>query len=625
MKAPGDGGSEGTEKGTVGQGRQGRARSAAPSIDPIEILVATPLFAGLPDDDLAALAARCRRWDVPAGQAVLREGEPGDALYVLVRGRLRVDAGEWALHEIRPGELFGEIAVVTRKPRTTSVYAVRDSELLVLPAVAFEELVGRKPGILREVSRVLVDRLLTVDRPAAAGDTSLVVAAVPVTRQPELVEESLRELVEAFARYGSTACGRRQDLPEGTSVAEWAHHFELASQYIVYVAGREDPEWFTSCVRQADRVLLLADAACPPGPAERALGREISELAPYTPVQVVLLHRSSEHLPHATAAWAPVLRPPASHPAWHQVRLGRSEDFRRVARLLSGRGCGIVLGGGGPRGLAHLGVMEALDDAGVPVDAVGGTSIGALMGMFRALDLERDERRRQALGGLVGSGFLFSPTLPVMSFSSGRKIRRLLESGCGGDLGSMDVSDCWLPFFCVSASITRAVSVVHDQGHLATAVRASLSLPGLLPPVRHGDDLLLDGGLLNNLPVDVMRERLDGGTVIAVDLGVQIEMRVPEGYQETPTGWQLLALRLKQRGRGEPLPSLIGVLQRAKELAAIDAERRQSTVHRADLYLRPPVAGAPSLDFRAARDLVDVGYRSALAQLQEEGWTDRRW
>jgi predicted acylesterase/phospholipase RssA len=408
-------------------------------------------------------------------------------------------------------------------------------------------------------------------------------------------------------------------------MAEWAHYFELANRCVVYAAGREDPEWFTSCVRRADRVLLLADAACPPGPAERALGREISELAPYTPVQVVLLHRSGERLPHGTAAWASVLHPPASHPAWHHVRRGRSGDFRRVARLLSGRGCGIVLGGGGARGLAHLGVMEALDDAGVPVDAVGGTSIGALIGMFRALDLERDERRRQVLGGLVGSGFLFSPTLPIMSFSSGRKIRRLLEGGLGGELGSMDVRDCWLPFFCVSASITRAVSVVHDEGHLATAVRASLSLPGLLPPVRHGDDLLLDGGLLNNLPVDVMRERLDGGTVIAVDLGVEVEMRVPEGYQETPTGWQLLGLRLKQRGRGEPLPSLIGVLQRAKELAAIHAQRRQSTVHRADLHLRPPVADAPSLDFRAARHLVDAGYRSALAQLHEAGWPDRQW
>jgi predicted acylesterase/phospholipase RssA/CRP-like cAMP-binding protein len=597
----------------------------SPSIDPVEILVGTPLFAGLPADDLDALATCCRRSDVAAGQTVLREGGPGDALYVLVRGRLRVDAGGRVLHEIRPGELFGEIAVVTRKPRTTSIYAVRDSELLVLPAVAFEELVERKPDIFREVARVLVDRLLTVDRPVTAGNGSLVVAVVAVMRDPQLVEEALRELLQAFARYGSAASARRQDIPEGRGLVEWARQLEMANRYVVYVVGPEDPEWFTSCIRQADRVLMLADAACPPGPAERGLGREISELVPYAPVQVVLLHRSGERLPRGTSAWAPVLGTQAGHPAWHHVRRGRSEDFRRVARLLSGRGCGVVLGGGGARGLAHLGVLDALDDAGVPVDAVGGTSIGALVGMFRALDLERDERRQQLLGGLLGGGFLFSPTLPFMSLSSGRKIRHLLESCCGGELATMDVHDCWLPFFCVSASITRAVSVVHDQGHLATAVRASLSLPGLLPPVRHGEDLLLDGGLLNNLPVDVMRERLDGGTVIAVDLGVEVEMRVPERYQETPTGWELLALRLKQRGRGERVPSLIGVLQRAKELAAIHAERRQSTAHQADLLLRPPVAGAPSLDFRAARGLVDVGYRYALKQLQEAGWADRQW
>jgi NTE family protein/lysophospholipid hydrolase len=598
---------------------------APPSIDPREILAATPLFGGLPADDLAALAACCRRRDVAAGQLVLREGGPGDALYVLVRGRLRVDAGERALHEIRPGGLFGEIAVVTRKPRTTSIYAVRDSELLVLPAAAFEELVERKPDVLREVSRVIVDRLLTIDRPAAPASASLVVVIVPVTREPELIEEPLNELLKAFARYGSVACARRSDLPQGMALAERARQLEMANRYVVYVAGPQDPEWFTSCVRQADRVLLLADAACLPGASERALGRQVSELLPGTAVQVVLLHRSGERLPHGTEAWAAVLRSPTRHPVWHHVRRGRSGDFSRVARLISGRGCGVVLGGGGARGLAHLGVMEALDDAGVPVDAVGGTSIGALMGMFRALDLDGEERRRQSLGGLLEGGFLFSPTLPVMSLSSGRKIRRLLEGACGGELGPMDVRDCWLPFFCVSASITRAVSVVHDEGHLATAVRASLSLPGLLPPVRHGDDLLLDGGLLNNLPVDVMRERLDGGTVIAVDLGVDVEMRVPEKYQETPTGWQLLGQRLTQRGRGERAPSLIAVLQRAKELAAVQAERRQSTTHRADLHLRPPVGDAPSLDFKAARYLVDVGYRTALGQLQEAGWVDRQW
>ena len=161
---------------------------------------------------------------------------------------------------------------------------------------------------------MLVDRLLSVDRPVAVSDGSLVVAVVPVGRHPELLEEPLRELLEAFAHYGRTACGRRQDLPQGNSVAQWARHLEISNRHVVYVADHEDAEWFSACVRQADRVLLLADAVLSPGSAERALGREISELAPYTPVQVVLLHRSSEPLPRGTAAWASVLRPPLATP-----------------------------------------------------------------------------------------------------------------------------------------------------------------------------------------------------------------------------------------------------------------------------------------------------------------------
>lgn len=611
--------------GAAAEASAGAPDPAAPSLDPAGLLAATSLFGGLPAADIAALAARCRRRDVAAGDACLREGEPGDALYVLVAGRLRVDVGDTALHEIRPGEVFGEIALVTGRARTTTVHAVRDSELLMLPADAFDELAERRPALLREVARVLVDRLLAVDRPAGRPETSLAIAVVPLVPDPAILDETLQGLAAAFSAYGATTVGRPEDVPAGTSQAEWAHRLAAEHRCVIYPADPEDREWYVGCVRQADRVLLVADGSTVPRARDRAVGDDLASLAPYTPVELLLAHRPATTVPHGTAVWARAVLRSKAHQRCHHVRRRRRADYERVARLLSGRGCGLVLGGGGARGLAHLGVMRALDEGGVPVDAVGGTSIGALMGAFRALDLDDAGRRREAIGGLVGSGFLFSPTLPLLAFSSGRKIRRLLENGLGGQLGTMDVLDCWLPFFCVSASITRAESVVHDEGHLATAVRASLSLPGLLPPVRYGDDLLLDGGLLNNLPVDIMRQRLAGGTVVAVDLGVEVEMRAPEGYEETPTGWQLLALRLRRLGTGESPPGLVSIVLRSRELAAIHAERRQTAIHRADLHLRPPLAGAPSLDFRAAQALVDVGYRYTAAQLREAGWTGRRW
>ena len=151
-----------------------------------------------------------------------------------------------------------------------------------------------------------------------------------------------------------------------------------------------------------------------------------------------------------------------------------------MARLLTGQGLGLVLGGGGPRGFAHLGVMQALDEAGVEVDAVGGTSIGAIMAGLRAMDLDHEARRERATTALVHSGNLFSPTLPVLSLSSARRVRRLLEDP--RYFGDVAIEQCWLPYFCVSANLTRAETVVHDRGPMAAAVRASLSLPGVFPP-----------------------------------------------------------------------------------------------------------------------------------------------
>ena len=269
--------------------------------------------------------------------------------------------------------------------------------------------------------------------------------------------------------------------------------------------------------------------------------------------------------------------------------------------------------------------MSALDEAGVPIDAVGGTSIGAVMGALRALDLDVASRHGEAAKAFVNSGFLFSPTLPLLSFSSGRKIRRLLEEAVEGALGAMDIEDCWLSYFCVSANLTRAEAVVHEHGSLATAVRASLTLPGLLPPVLQGRDLLIDGGLLNNLPVDVMRQRLSGGTVVAVDLGVDVEMPAPKAYEDTASGWQLLGRRLRPARSKEPVPGLLAILMRAKELASVRAQRELSAAHSPDLHLRPPVDGFGALDFAAAQKLVEVGYEFTIRQVERSGWADRAW
>jgi predicted acylesterase/phospholipase RssA len=239
------------------------------------------------------------------------------------------------------------------------------------------------------------------------------------------------------------------------------------------------------------------------------------------------------------------------------------------------------------------------------------------MGSFRAIDLDADTREEWALTGFVESGNLFPPTLPILSFSSARKVRRLLESE--QYLGDRLIEENWIPFFCVSANLTRAEVFVHDSGHLATAVRASLSLPGIFPPVRSGPDLLVDGGVLNNLPVDVMRQRFAPGAALAVDLAVTEEVGAPSRYWETPSGWSLLLERIARRDRVDPPPLWLNVLMRAKELAGIRAQRQLMHDCPPDLIIRPDVSDAGMFDFKRARHLIEVGHRAALVALDADG------
>jgi NTE family protein len=259
--------------------------------------------------------------------------------------------------------------------------------------------------------------------------------------------------------------------------------------------------------------------------------------------------------------------------------------------------------------------MRALDEAHIPVDAIGGTSIGAVMGSFRALDLDSATREAWALDGFVNNGNLFPPTLPLLSFSSARKVRDLLESSAY--FGDRLIEETWLPFFCVSANLTKADVVVHDRGSLATAVRASLSLPGIFPPVRYGSDFLVDGGVLNNLPVDIMRSRFKTGSVMAVDLSVEEELSAPALYRETPSGWMLLINRLMRSTNAGSTPLSLNVLMRAKELGGIKAQREILADHPPDVLIRPNVSGASMFDFKGAKNLIDAGYHETMKLLEE--------
>ena len=355
---------------------------------------------------------------------------------------------------------------------------------------------------------------------------------------------------------------------------------------MVVVSGRPD------AVEVARAEALLA-AAPPRSQVERWL---------------VLLHSADVERPSGTA---PLVERLGVDRVAH-VREGSTADVARLARLVSGNGTGLVLGGGGARGFAHLGVWRALAELGIEVDAIVGASIGAALGAGMALQTEAEELTTQAAELFHD---LLDYTVPVVSLIKGERITRNLTRA----LGDLDVRDLWLPFACVSTNLTRSALEVHDSGVLATAVRASVAIPGILPPVPMDGDLLVDGGVLNNLPADVLRATRTVGTVIAVDLSPASGPRVSEDFGLSVSGWK--ALRSRRDG-GTQFPGLMSVLMRAMVAGSVRDRDRMVADGTVDCYLDLDLRGVALLDFERVRETADRGYEVARPRL--EAWLESR-
>ena len=376
--------------------------------DPHELdafLASIPFFASLDEATRLQLAEQLEPVHVAAGDVVIAQDDAGDGLFVLLSGRLRVSVmvggTERTLHDLARGAIIGEIALLSNRPRSATVRAVRDSDLLLLRVSAFNALVGRTPGLLGEVARLLVDRLLAVDRPQLPPTGSRTIAVAPAGSSAGPAAELAAQLTDLLARAGSvirldadvvanhlgTGAAQREPGDSGRhELTGWLHAVERGHDHVVYQTDAQDTAWSRLCLSQSDVVLLTGDAAGDPrlGPVEsRALA------TPSLRCELVLVHPSG---PSATSRWLGQ-RPVVD---FHHLRGGHTEDAARLARMVTGTACGVVLGGGGPRGFAHLGALRALEEAGVPIDVVGGTSIGAVMGALCAQGLSDEQRVEQS-------------------------------------------------------------------------------------------------------------------------------------------------------------------------------------------------------------------------------------
>lgn len=558
------------------------------------------------------------------GDWLFRQGDEADSLYLLARGRLQVwiesqdhnVRREHFVAEVGPGETVGEISLLTGDRRSASIRAVRDSLLLRMDAAAFDRLARERPELVRRLAGGIASRLRARTAGSARHRRAFrTIALLPLDPEPSC-EPLVRQLAAGLARRGTVqvlSAGRLQSL--GAPALPAAHHQQVSAAFTDWLAEQEeahrflllvgepaDSVWSRLTLRHADLILLVGDGAADPAlrPIEQALLG--SPAGPVARRALVLRHAGQPAALSGTSAW---LSGRAIDYHFH-LRDGVPADLDRLLRLLSGESVGLVLGGGAARGFAHLGVYQALLEAGIAVDWVGGASIGAVMAAPVAMGLAHEEIIALAREAFVRGKPFGDVTLPILSLLRGRRMERLIGMHLSGDIEDLPV-----PFYCISSNLGQGTPHVHERGGLAQAVRASLSLPGIFPPAIVNGQLAIDGGILDNLPVDVMLER-PVGRVIAVDLTSRQDFTVD--YDEVPSPWAVLAGRVLPFMPRHRVPRLMSLMLKATEIGTMTAVRAAG--ERADLLLRPPVSRFSLTDVRSFDEIVRVGYdytRQALA------------
>lgn len=516
---------------------------------------------------------------------LFHQGEEGATFYTVMHGRLGIWSGRRRIGELRVGGCVGEVALLKDGLRTTTVRAERDCRLLSLHRQDFAELFSGHPTELLKLVLSITD-LLTAGTSNRRRSTRSI-AIVPLIEHPE-VERFCLSLQDQLHNRHSSALFTPSDVVPDPS---WFDLQEARYDTVLYQCRPKLDGWTERCLRQADRIVVLGLAKQPVtiSPMERYW----ADLETDATRDLLVLLGSGKR--RGTSRWL-MDRPPMGvhHLDWGQAP-------RKVSRFLDGTAVGLVLGGGGARGLAHVGVLRALEEKGIEIDLVCGTSMGGFVAALHASGRSARRVESDLRWAWTEAGPFLDFTFPLYSIVKGQRMKGRLRRL----FGSANIEDLPKPFFCMTADITHARSLVHDRGPLVQWLAVGMSVPGVAPPFPHNGSLLLDGGLLNNLPIDVAAA-YDCGKIVAVNVDPKDEMAI---NMKDFDGNLLDQVWRKVRGR-TTAPHIFEILVRVTTLS--NAAMVGKLKDRVDHYIQPETGRYGLFDFHLADAIIAAGYEAAM-------------
>jgi len=580
------------------------------------ISVLRRLFEELDTSDLEKILEAGERHQLQPGDYLFRQGDAGNALYIVLNGRLRAvmedKNGMHILGDIGEAEPTGEFALFTNDPRMASVLAIRVTTVLEINKQEYLNLVAKNPAFAGILTSFLLKRMRRNILEQHSSKIPKNIALINL--QPD---NNLRpwadDIESALEKSGIPVQVFDHDTPPHQQNLSVFDTLEQNEGMNILICSAAQTEWSEQCLLYADLVIVATDFLADPGLYEieeklSLYSRSILNKKIY----IVFLHEPDTVLPRHTRAW---LAPRVVNLHLH-IRRNNLADARRFARIISNRAIGVVLGGGGAKGYAHVGAVKAMLEAGIEIDFLGGTSAGALYGIGMSHS-QFDHAKANQLCETAAKKKLTSNdySWPFVSIMSGKKVTSFMKEM----FGDADLEDLWINSYCVSTNFSTAGTKVHEKGLIRQVVQASIAIPGVFPPVVIDHQLHVDGGVVDNLPIEPMY-RFPVRHIVAVSLSGLTTRNVD--YTEMPTAGMLLWDKItgKKRFRTPGIVSLI-----INSLTLNSRQKQETTKAKVSLYFEMDLKGVGLLDDKKWDSTIQKGHDQMKAFLQNLPEKEKFW
>lgn len=593
----------------------------------ISIIQKNKIFADIERQACENLIEKLISIQLNQGDVLFEQGQPSDCLYILAKGQMiasleTAEGNHKVIGSIDVGEIVGEFGVISKQPRSLTIRAIKDSILLKLTKTQFDAFCKENTKFITRIIDLII--LRSQNSLKIISQNKLYKHVAIIKGDDSLFFDIfINKLKENFSDQYDLIL--HSDIEKEISVSHVFSAAESLNKSIIFILDENIFSKLQSELNHIGSVYIVVDGDNENKLSDFAFNILKKHKILFTHAnqfELVLLHNDSIKLASNTEHWLKQ----AEFTLHHHIRLNTTSDYQRLMRFMMGKVIGLVLGGGGNNGWVSLGAIKALVEAKFPIDIIGGSSVGSIAGSCYILNLDDYQKTEEVFEKLILSNenpfSLKNLTWPIISLISAQRPTQILQ----GVYKNILIEDLLLPFFAVTSNLSSGKEVVFRYGKLWEALRASVSMPGIAPPMVIDGELYLDGGLVNNLPVDDMRNLLgNDSTIIAVSLTNSREFNSKYHFPPILPFRVGFFRRLKLAFYEYTFPSYFNTFVHAMLLGSSTKEKANQLA--ADILISPDLTQFKTLAFSSKNknELIEIGYNETMQKIKEYRARSNKW